>query len=112
MAKLGGKLTVNAPLALRACSLRVASLIEEKDLLDIEVVTLPLFGQQQRAVTPAKQLQPEEVLQRLDLVAHRGPGHEQLFRRLGETQVASGRIEHAQRIEGGKRLDIKLATFV
>lgn len=61
---------------------------------------MALFGQQQRAIAPAKQLQSEKVLQRLDLVAHRGLGHEQLFRRLGETQVASGRIEHAQRIEG------------
>lgn len=72
MAKLGGKLTVNAPFALRACNLRVASINRRENLFDIEVIALPFFGQQQRAITSAEQFQPEKILQRFDLVANSG----------------------------------------
>jgi hypothetical protein len=60
---------------------------------------LPLVGQEQPTIEPAEQLGAQVLLERLDLVADRGLGHEQLLGRLGEAQQARRGLEGAQRVQ-------------
>ena len=71
-----------------------------EDVLDIQEVTLPLFGQQQGAIAAPEQLDAEKLLQRLDLVADGRLGDKQFLRRPGKAQMAGGRFERLEGIEG------------
>ena len=64
-------------------------------------VELAGVGQHQAPVQAPEQLPVERRLQRLDLMADRGLGDEQLLGRLGERQVPGGGLEGAQGIERG-----------
>src|SRR5262249_48353115 len=60
------------------------------------------LGQLHAAPLTAEQLDAEEILEALDLVAHRGLRDMQLRRRLLERQVAGGGFEDAQRVQRRK----------
>ena len=57
------------------------------------------LGQEQRAAGAAEELDPEIVLERADLLAYRGRGDGELFRRLLEGEVARRGLEGPQGIE-------------
>ena len=59
-----------------------------------------------------EQLQAEQVLQPADLVAERGRRDVQFFRRLGEAQMACGRLEGAQRVERWQGPAHALVSFI
>ena len=73
-----------------------------EDVLDIQKVALPLLRQQQGAVATTEQLDPQELLQPLDLVTDGGLSHEQLFGGTSKAQMASGRFKGLQGIERWK----------
>jgi hypothetical protein len=63
------------------------------------------LGQLHAAPGAAEQLHAEEFLQALDLVADRRLRDGELVRRFLERQMARGRFEHAQGIEGRQAVD-------
>jgi len=64
---------------------------------------LPGLGQRKTAIAAREQLHPQALLERLDLPADGGLRDEQFVRRLGKAQVAGGRLEPAEEIEGRHR---------
>jgi len=54
-------------------------------------------------VAALEQRQPHELLQRLDLAAHRRLREEELGTRARKGQVARGGLEAAQQVQRGKR---------
>ena len=64
---------------------------------------LPGLGQQQRAVQAPEQLNPQIVLQRLDLMTDCRGRYVQLFGRPGKAQMAGRSLEGAQGIERWQR---------
>jgi hypothetical protein len=61
------------------------------------------IGQAQRPGQPAEQGYPEQFFQRLDLMADRGRRDVQFGRRLGEAEVAGGRFEGPESVQGWER---------
>src|SRR4051812_581758 len=60
------------------------------------------FSQRQAAVTPREQLGAQALFQRMDLPADGGLRQEQFLRCPGEAQVASRRLEAAEKIQRRK----------
>ncbi len=59
----------------------------------------PRFGDADTARLAPEQVQPQQLLQRLDLLAHRPRGHAEFGPRLDERPVAGGGLEGAERVE-------------
>ena len=64
------------------------------------VELVPRLGQRKRAMPPLEQRHAELVLELLDLAAHRRLREVELLARLGEGEVARGRFEPDQEVEG------------
>ena len=69
-------------------------------LPDEGLAGLTRLAQDQALGAPVEQLQPEAVLQGLDLMADRALGDVQFRRRVGEAEVAGGGLEGAQGVQG------------
>src|SRR5205814_1005582 len=66
---------------------------------DRAVVRLPILGERERLVAALEERYAHELLERLDLAAHRGLREEELGCRAREGEMARGRLEAAQQVE-------------
>jgi hypothetical protein len=67
------------------------------------VIGLAGIGERERLVAALEERHAHELLQRLDLAAHRRLREEELGPRAREGQVARGRLEAAQQVQRGQR---------
>ena len=93
------------------CKSRMVTAIRSKDSLSTGRELLPLFGQEQLASQPVKQLEAELFLQSLDLMTDRGLGHVQFVGSLGETQASGTGLEGAKGIQWRKAAHFNLDPY-
>ena len=74
-------------------------------------VDLTFLGQQQATVETPEELDPQALLQVLDLVADRGLGDVQFLRGPGKAEVAAGGLEELQGLEGGQGVHSRIRKF-